>query len=123
MTIADEIRVRYRVKLNASYLSKMERGKVAIPLKTLLALADYFSVHPGLWIDPVPDGATEDFRFLYSNQRLMNSMLELQEIVGDDESGEMLLTYIQQLIKTLGQHRSGRPMKAARSPRNWTEKP
>ncbi len=42
MKLASKIRRRYGVKINASYLSKMERGEVTIPLRTLFALLDYY---------------------------------------------------------------------------------
>lgn len=121
MTIADDVRTAYKVKLNPSYLSKMERGKVAIPLKTMLALADYYKVHPSQWIDPVPEAASQESGFLFENHRLMESLLKLQDLVGQEECTEMLTTYVEQLIKTLGP-RSGQSVKAARNPKKWTEK-
>jgi transcriptional regulator with XRE-family HTH domain len=39
MTIALEIRDRYRVAIDPSYMSRMERGKAEIPLRTLVAFA------------------------------------------------------------------------------------
>lgn len=122
MTIADDVRTKYKVKLNPSYLSKMERGKVAIPLKTLLALADYYSVHPSLWIDPVPDGANKELSFLFDNRKFMDSLIKLRDIAGQEECTEMLSAYVEQMIKTLGQHQKGRSVKAARDNRKWTEK-
>ena len=62
MTIAHEIRSRYNVKIDPSYLSRMERGKVEIPLRTLYALADYFKVSPGCLIDPEFTGNVSGFR-------------------------------------------------------------
>lgn len=44
MRAADEVRVRYGVKLDASYLSRAERGRIALPLRTLFALADFYGV-------------------------------------------------------------------------------
>lgn len=47
MRIADQVRLRYGVKLDPSYLSRIERGQAALPLRTLFALADYFGVEAG----------------------------------------------------------------------------
>lgn len=122
MTIADEVRAAYKVKLNPSYLSKMERGKVAIPLKTLLALADFYQVHPSLWIDPIPDGAGKELAYLFQNPRLVELLATLRELAGEDEAVDMLATYVEQLNKSLGAPRKNRPVKAAREGRNWNEK-
>ncbi|MCB1308443.1 MAG: helix-turn-helix transcriptional regulator [Leptospiraceae bacterium] len=46
MRIAATIRERYGVKLDQSYLSRMERGESEVPLRTLFALADFFEVDP-----------------------------------------------------------------------------
>lgn len=51
MKIADAVRRKYGVKLDGSYLSRMLRGKVEIPLRTLLALCDYLGVNPGMMLD------------------------------------------------------------------------
>ena len=46
LRLADQVRARYDVKLDPSYLSRVERGRAALPLRTLCALADYFAVEP-----------------------------------------------------------------------------
>ena len=42
MAVARLIRAEYGVKLDPSYLSRIERGKNEIPLRTLCALADFY---------------------------------------------------------------------------------
>jgi transcriptional regulator with XRE-family HTH domain len=46
MAMARVIRERFGVKLDPSYLSRMERGRAEIPLRTLFALARYYGVDP-----------------------------------------------------------------------------
>ena len=46
MRMADQVRNRYGVRLDPSYLSRVERGRAALPMRTLFALADYFGVEP-----------------------------------------------------------------------------
>ena len=51
MKIAFEIRAKYGVKLDPSYLSRIERGKTEIPLRTLYAISDYFDLKPTYLMD------------------------------------------------------------------------
>jgi transcriptional regulator with XRE-family HTH domain len=44
MAVAREVRQIYCVKIDSSYLSRIELGKTEIPLRTLFALADYYEV-------------------------------------------------------------------------------
>ena len=56
MRLALDVRNEDGIKLDPSYLSRMERGRVEIPLRTLLALADFFQVSPGWLIEGEKEG-------------------------------------------------------------------
>lgn len=46
MAIAAIVRKKYGVSLDSSYLSRMERGKAEIPLRTLYALCLHYEITP-----------------------------------------------------------------------------
>lgn len=44
LPVAKAVRQNYRVKIDSSYLSRMEKGKVEIPMRTLFALCNYYKI-------------------------------------------------------------------------------
>ena len=58
MKVAYFIRAEYGVKLDPSYLSRIERGKTEIPLRTLLAISHYYGIKPGALLDGDQEGVT-----------------------------------------------------------------
>ncbi len=60
MRMADEVRLRFGVRLDPSHLSRVERGRTGLPLRTLFALAAYFEVDPARLIEPEEKGEQVD---------------------------------------------------------------
>lgn len=98
MTIAHEIRTRYNIKIDPSYLSRMERGKVEIPLRTLYALADFFDISLARLIDPELTGNATGVEFLFADRDLLNSLVSLKEILGDNGASQQIKLFIQQIL-------------------------
>ena len=101
MSIADDIRAEYAVKLDASYLSRMELGKAQIPLRTIFALADYFKINPALLIDPDILGDMAGVDFLAQDETLLKNLIRLKEGLGDEKTRNHLLRFTSQLLEVM----------------------
>jgi len=115
MTIAHEIRDLYDVKIDPSYLSRMERGKVEIPLRTLFALADYYQISAGLLIDPGIRGNATGVEFLFSDRLLMQNILRARELLGKNETAAHLRIFLGQILSILDERpEESKKLRAAR---------
>ena len=99
MTIAREIRERYGVKIDPSYLSRMERGKAEIPLRTLFALADYYSVEVASLLDPSASGDTADVDYLLTDPDLVKILTHLKLELGENLARHHIKRSIEQLLE------------------------
>ncbi len=100
--VAYEIRQRYQVKIDPSYLSRMERGKAEIPLRTLFALADFYDINPGElldreWVNSSIKGLE---RFL-NDRELIQGMDEMKNRLGESKARDHLKRFINQTISLL----------------------
>lgn len=98
MTIAHEIRSRYGVKIDPSYLSRMERGKAEIPLRTLFAIADYFDVHPGHLIDPTSSGNVAGIDFIFTDPELVENIIRLKNGIGEVNTRYHIKLFARQIL-------------------------
>ncbi len=101
MSVAKIIRERYGVKLDASYLSRMERGKVEIPLRTLFACAKYYEVDPCDLIrsDEYSDESPIHNMFLHPD--LKSAAEDLYRELGKDSLMELLWWYFRILRRSV----------------------
>jgi transcriptional regulator with XRE-family HTH domain len=101
MAVARLIRERFGVKLDPSYLSRMERGRAEIPLRTLFALARYYGVAPADLVhleEFQHGGPLED---VLSQPDLKSELEELYGILGKDQLLQLLWWYFRILRSTL----------------------
>ena len=101
MAVAKTIRERFGVKLDPSYLSRMERGRAEIPLRTLFALARYYDVAPGdlVYIEECQGGGPLDE--VLSQPDLKSELQELYDEFGRDQLLQLLWWYLRILRQTL----------------------
>ena len=99
MTIAREIRERYGVKIDPSYLSRMERGKAEIPLRTLFALADYYEVEVASLLDPSTTGDAADIEYILSDPDLVRTLTLLKLELGEPLARHHIKRSIEQLLE------------------------
>ena len=98
MTIAHEIRTKYGVKIDPSYLSRMERGKAEIPLRTLFAIADYFDVHPAHLIDPSSSGNAAGIDFVFTDPELVENLIRLKNNIGEVNTRYHMKLFAKQVL-------------------------
>ncbi len=126
MRVAFRVRSDYGIKIDPSYLSRIERGKVEIPLRTLFALADFYDVSPGWLIDPEVnravavqvDGDGESIgvsvppgtEYVLANANLLQDLKTLGTKFGEDTARKYLqdfLSHILSLIRDSGLKNAG----------------
>ena len=93
MAIAATIRENYGVSLDASYLSRMERGKAEIPLRTLYALCLHYEITPEEIMRETwgPGDSTLAYRALcLADERLGGHFAELVRIYGPESAARVL---------------------------------
>ncbi len=101
MSVAREIRERFGVKLDPSYLSRMERGLAEIPRRTLFSLARYYGVAPADLVhleEFQQGGAVEE---LFSRPDLKTELEELYASLGRDQLLQLLWWYFRILKSTM----------------------
>jgi len=96
-SIAHEIRKKYDVKIDPSYLSRMERGKTEIPLRTLFAIADFFDVKPSFFIGNNQAGPTEA-SYIFDDPELANDIIILKKILGEKNARKQLKKILELFI-------------------------
>ncbi len=101
MSVAKTIRERYGVKLDPSYLSRMERGKAEIPLRTLFALARYYDADPRdlVYLEDFSDPDPAQYLFLQPDVKAV--LQSLHERLGKDHLIELLWMYFRFVNRTL----------------------
>lgn len=117
MNIARDIRANYGVKIDSSYLSRIERGKTEIPLRTLFALADYFEVHPCSLLENVSAfKKANNIDFISLDPNLVNVLIELKEKVGEQKAREYLRNHTNSTLTMMREISPGEglELKAAR---------
>lgn len=117
MNIARDIRANYGVKIDSSYLSRIERGKTEIPLRTLFALADYFAVHPCTLLENVSSFKKADnIDFISMDPILVQALVELKTKVGEKKAREYLRDHTNSMLRMMHeiQTEDGLELKAAR---------
>jgi transcriptional regulator with XRE-family HTH domain len=122
MNIARDIRAHYGVKIDSSYLSRIERGKTEIPLRTLFALSDYFEVHPAYFLENVSAfKKANDIDYITLDQLLVQDLKQLKETVGEKKARQHLrehmnsiLGMIQELLAPPSGPSGGLELRAAR---------
>ena len=124
MNIARDIRAKYGVKIDSSYLSRIERGKTETPLRTLFALSDYFKVHPSYLLENVSAfKKTNSIDFIATDPPLVQDIIELKGKVGEKKVREFLRTTMKSILGIVREisPNEGLELKAARPEAN--EKP
>ncbi len=99
MKIATDIRAQYGVKLDPSYLSRIERGKTEIPLRTLLAIADYFEIRPGFLLDYAPSDSPKGTEYVFMDPQLVQYIIRLKELLGEENAREHLQDLLRDILK------------------------
>ena len=89
------------MKLDPSYLSRMERGRAEIPLRTLFALARYYGVAPGdlVHLEEFQHGGP--LEEVLSQPDVKSELHELFQLLGKDQLLQLLWWYFRILRRTL----------------------
>ena len=104
MRVAYLIRETYGVKIDPSYLSRIERGRVELPLRTLMAFADYYDVSPAWLLDGDPAaGVPAGLEYIYSSPELVNGLNELRDTVGEDQAKQYMKTLLEHIVNIVGE--------------------
>ncbi len=99
MRVAYKIRNDYEVKIDPSYLSRIERGRVEIPLRTLLALADYYKVSPAWLLDTESEyGETSGTDYVMESPEVVDGLKSLAEMVGEDRAREYVSLFLNHVV-------------------------
>ena len=101
MKIAHEIRARYGVKLDPSYLSRIERGKTEIPLRTLLAISDYFGLKPAFLLDSATGNNNRGTDYIFMDPQLVQYLIRLKEVLGEENAREYLQDLLSDVMKLI----------------------
>lgn len=109
ISIAEKVRAAYSVKLDRSHLSRMERGKASIPLRTLFALVDFYEAD---MVDVLPnphEAVSRPLDPLLERIRqapgLGNRLTELYTRLGPDRLEEVLFTLTDAILSCLPDRR------------------
>ena len=102
MNIARDIRAHYGVKIDSSYLSRIERGKTEIPLRTLFALSDYFEVHPAYFLENVSAfKKANDIDYITLDRLLVQVLKEFKDTVGEKKARQHLREHMSSVLTML----------------------
>ena len=107
MKIAHDIRAKYGVKLDPSYLSRIERGKTEIPLRTLLAISDYFGIKPAYLIEHSSTDSPTGTEYVFMDPQLVQLLIRLREALGEELAREHLQDTLKDILKLLDQINAG----------------
>ncbi len=80
MNVAVLVRERSGVKIDSSYLSRLERGRAALPFRTLFALLGFYGVSPGDFFASVFTSDEDRARTLENLDRLTRMEADIQEL-------------------------------------------
>jgi transcriptional regulator with XRE-family HTH domain len=114
MNIANEIRSLYGIKIDPSYLSRMERGLAEPPLRTLFALSRYYGVSLNQILNSADAGSSTDMRdnIAFHDFELQELILKTREIYGADEFERFLKHFLSALLELNGKQ-DGKIFRAA----------
>jgi hypothetical protein len=100
LTIAHHIRDMYSIKLDPSYLSRMELGKAEVPLRTLTALADYYqiSLQEILKHSDPNEKILKGISHIVENDQVHSSLLILIEELGEEKTLNLVKGYLLRII-------------------------
>jgi len=101
MNIALEIRERYGVKLDSSYLSRIERGKAEIPLRTLAAVANYFNLEPAYFLDFKNKANASGTEYIERDPGLVELLIRLRDLLGPDKAQDHLKHLLKDIFRIL----------------------
>ena len=101
MKIAHEIRQKYGVKLDPSYLSRIERGKTEIPLRTLFAISDYFGIKPAQLIDFSNVESSRGTEYIFMDPELVQYLSRLRDVLGEENARTHLQDLLKDILKLL----------------------
>lgn len=97
--LVSAIRSRFDVRLDTSYYSRMELGRVEIPLRTLVAIADVLSISPGILIDPALRTAEpNEHAAIIDNTEISSALSILYLKLGKDETGRQLRRWLSDMV-------------------------
>jgi transcriptional regulator with XRE-family HTH domain len=117
MSVASIVRRQYGVKLDPSYLSRMERGKTEIPLRTLLALADFYDVDPGFLVRGDGGEGSDPAGHLLFHPDLKQKLDQLLAGLKEDDLVEIFDEFFSVLLKTTAAVEGrGERLQAAQNP-------
>lgn len=85
---AEDLRKRYGLKIDQSYLSRIESGQVDIKLKHFLALADYLQLDISALVASLI--APTGIEYLARDPYVFRSLIRLREELGPDDALQTL---------------------------------
>lgn len=103
MSIHSTISKKYNIRMKQSYYSKIERGIVEPPLRTLYAIADYFGVNITHFFDPPDIEQHDKLHYILHNPSLYSLLVELEAEAGPKKAAEYLKVSLKLLLDMLSE--------------------
>jgi transcriptional regulator with XRE-family HTH domain len=105
LSVANEIRTLYKIKLDPSYLSRMELGKAEVPLRTLIAFADYYQIPLNdILKHSIPqEKLIKGINTIIGNDQVHNSLLILIDELGEEKTLELIRGYLTRTIDLISE--------------------
>jgi len=97
MNIANDLRKTYNVKIDPSYLSRMERGKAEPPLRTLIALADYFDIPLTTLLAGV-DETERSLQTSFNDFELVELLNHFRTVFGPTKTEKLIKTFLEMIL-------------------------
>ena len=98
MAMAYRLRTDYEIKIDPSYLSRIERGRVEIPLRTICAVAKFFEVSPAELVDPCASDAPRGVEYILEDPNIIEDLRLLREKLGEEEAKNYIRRFLLQLL-------------------------
>ncbi len=103
LNAAHEIRKIHGVKIDPSYLSRMERGKAEIPLRTLNAIGLYYSISIAdiIRLSLGETSETPDSSVLLRNPKMNEALGVISGKLGEKRAIELITGYLNEIARII----------------------
>jgi len=98
MNIANDLRKTYNVKIDPSYLSRMERGKAEPPLRTLIALADYFDIPLSTLFAGIDANDEQTAHGGFNDFELIEMLNHFRTVFGPTQTEKLIKTFLEMVL-------------------------
>ena len=101
MAIHKKISKIYKIRMNQSYYSKLERGMVSPPIRTILALANYFEVDLNYLLDIPISPKYKNLELLFQEPEFLDVLENFCQEMGIKKAKSYLLSTLKANLNLL----------------------